>query len=152
MSRNGSTAFSVSCRGGRQALYVFIRRRGEASSWTGPRLRSRSLRRPFCADLQTGFEARARVEIIAQGIADKVETQHGKHHGQGGKQHEVRGVEQVGPAVIEHGSPTGGRRRDAESEKTHGGFGEDGPRHADRSLYHDRLNNVRQNVANDDAP
>src|ERR1035437_8066915 len=60
-------------------------------------------------------------------------------------------VEQVGAAVVEHGSPTGGGRRDAESEKTHGGFGEDGSGHADRGLDDDRLNDVGQNVADDDA-
>ncbi len=61
------------------------------------------------------------------------------------------GIEQVGATVVEHRSPTGGRRRDAESEKTHRCFGEDGACHADRGLDHDRLNNVGQNVADDDA-
>src|ERR1700686_1704507 len=61
------------------------------------------------------------------------------------------GIEQVSPTVVEHGAPTGGRRRDAESEKTHGCFGEDGACHADGGLDHDRLNNVGQNVADHDA-
>src|ERR1035437_6545596 len=60
-------------------------------------------------------------------------------------------VEQVGAAVVEHGSDLGGGRRDAESEETHGGFGEDGSGHADRGLDNDRLNDVGQNVADDDA-
>ena len=60
-------------------------------------------------------------------------------------------VEQVRAAVVEHGAPTGRGRWHAESEKAHGGFGEDGSGHADRSLHDHWLNNVRQNVADDDA-
>src|SRR5450631_4498994 len=101
--------------------------------------------------LESSFDAGARIEIVAQRVAYEVETQHGQHHGERGKQHEMWRVEQVGAAVVEHGSPTGGRRRDAESEKTHRSFGEDGPRHSDRSLNDHGLNNVGQDVANDDA-
>src|SRR6202795_1872229 len=60
-------------------------------------------------------------------------------------------VEQVSATVVEHGSPTGGRRGDAECEKTHGCFGEDGACHADGSVDDDRLNNVGENVADHDA-
>src|SRR5271169_1228554 len=101
--------------------------------------------------LETGLDARARVEVITQGVADKVEAQHGQHHGERGKQHEMRGVEKVGAAVVEHRSPTRRGRRDAEAEKTHGGFGQDGSGHADRGLDDDRLNDVRKNVTDDDA-
>ena len=61
------------------------------------------------------------------------------------------GVEQVGSSVVEHRSPTGSRRRNTETEKTHSGFGEDGSGHADRGLHDDGLNDVGQNVADDDA-
>src|ERR1017187_595428 len=54
-------------------------------------------------------------------------------------------------AVVEHRSPTGGGWRNAESEETHGSFGEDGSGHADRGLDDDRLNDIGQNVADDDA-
>src|ERR1700680_3227059 len=101
--------------------------------------------------LQASFDLRAAVEVIAHRVYDDVEAQNRQQHGQRGKQDEMRSVEQVGAAIVEHGSPTGGRRRDAESEKTHGGFGENGSGHADRSLHHNGLNNVRQNVADDDA-
>ena len=100
---------------------------------------------------KTGFDARAGVEVVAEGVADEVETQYCQHDGERGKQYKVRGVEQVGAAVVEHGSPTGGGGRDAESEKTHGGLGEDGSGHADRGLNDDRLNDVGKNVADDDA-
>ncbi len=43
-------------------------------------------------ELQPGFDAGAGIEIIAQGVADKVERQHGKHYGERGKQHEMRSV------------------------------------------------------------
>src|ERR1035441_5643050 len=70
--------------------------------------------------LQSRFDARAGIEVVAQRVADEVERQHGQHHGERGKQYEVRCVEQVSAAIVEHGSPTGGGRRDAKSEKTHG--------------------------------
>src|ERR1700676_2295996 len=54
-------------------------------------------------------------------------------------------------AVVEHRAPACRRRRHAESQKTHGCFGEDGSRHANRGLHNYRLNNVWQNVADDDA-
>ena len=60
-------------------------------------------------------------------------------------------VEQMGPAIVEHGSPTRGGGRHAQAEEAHGGFGEDGSSHADRGLDDHGLNNVRQNVADDDA-
>ena len=63
----------------------------------------------------------------------------------------MRRVEQVGAAVVEHGSPTRGGRRNAEAKKTHGRFGENGAGHADGGLHDYRLNDVGKNVANDDA-
>src|SRR5271170_6362128 len=54
-------------------------------------------------------------------------------------------------AVVEHRSPAGRRRRHAESEEAHGGFGENGSGHADRRLHDHGLNDVRQNVTDDDA-
>src|SRR5580692_7331241 len=57
--------------------------------------------------LESGFDAGAGVEIVAQGVADEVEAQHGEHDGERGKQDEMRGVEQVSAAVVEHGSPAG---------------------------------------------
>ena len=61
-------------------------------------------------------------------------------------------IEQVGAAVVEHGSPAGGWRRHAEAKKTHSRFGKNGARHTDCRLHDDRLNDVGQNVANHHAP
>src|SRR5437764_1179104 len=63
----------------------------------------------------------------------------------------MRGVKQVGAAVIEHGSPACSWRRHAKTEEAHRSLGENRSSHADSSLHDHRLNNVRQNVANDDA-
>src|SRR4029077_10576619 len=101
--------------------------------------------------LQAHFNARTRIEIVAQRVANEIERQYGEHHRQRGKQYKVRGVEQMSPPIVEHRSPTRRGRRNPKAEKTHGGFGEDSPGHADRSLHDDRLNNVRQNVPDDDA-
>src|ERR1700683_2863634 len=60
-------------------------------------------------------------------------------------------VEQVGAAVVEHGAPTGRGWRNAESKETHGGFGKNGSGDADCGLHDHRLNDVRENVADDDA-
>src|ERR1035437_7269480 len=100
--------------------------------------------------LQSRFDARSGIEVVAQRVADEVERQHGQHHGELGKQYEVRCVEQVSAAIVEHGSPTGGGRRDAKSQKTHGSFRENGSSHANRGLDDDRLNDIGQNVADDD--
>ena len=54
-------------------------------------------------------------------------------------------------AVVEHGSPTGGWRRNTESEKAHGGFGKNCAGHADCGLHDDGLNNVRQDMTHNDA-
>src|SRR5580658_3237655 len=91
-------------------------------------------------ELQPGLDTGAWIEIIAQSIADEVEAQHGQHDGERGKQHQMRRVEQMSAAVVEHGSPGRGWRRDAETEKAHGGFGEDGSGHPDRGLHNYWLN------------
>src|SRR5262249_31753329 len=101
--------------------------------------------------LQTDLDARAWIEEVAQGVADEVERKHREHDGEGGEEDEVRGVEQVRAAVVEHGPPAGGGRDDAEPEEAHGGFGEDGPGHPDGALHDHRLNDVGQDVARDDA-
>src|SRR5271169_1709934 len=63
----------------------------------------------------------------------------------------MRRVEQVGAAVVEHGPPTGRRRRHAETEKAHCCFREDGSGHADGGLHDYGLNNVWENVTHNDA-
>src|SRR2546429_483215 len=53
--------------------------------------------------------------------------------------------------IVEHGAPTGGGRRHAEAEETHGGFREDRTSHADGGLHDHWLNNVGENMTNDHA-
>src|SRR3981081_1376128 len=61
------------------------------------------------------------------------------------------GVEQVRTAVIQHRSPTGRGRWNSETEKAHSRLSENRARHPDRGLHDHGLDNVRQNVADDDA-
>ena len=63
----------------------------------------------------------------------------------------MRRVEEVGAGVVEHGSPTGRGRGNAEAEKGERGFGEDDSGHADGGLNQDGLHDVGQNVAEEDA-
>ncbi len=51
--------------------------------------------------------AGARVEPVAQGVAQKIKRKDGEHDGQGGKHDKVRRVEEVAAGVVEHGAPTG---------------------------------------------
>ena len=57
----------------------------------------------------------------------------------------------MGAAIVQHSAPTSRWRRHTQAEKAHSGFSEDCAGHADGRLHHDRLNNVGQNVARDDA-
>src|SRR5215468_3581963 len=91
------------------------------------------------------------VEIVAQGVADEVETQYREHDCECREKNKVWRIEQMRAGVVEHRSPTGGRRRHTEPKKAHGRFGEDGPRHADCGLHDDRLNDVGKDVTHDDA-
>src|SRR5205807_6671397 len=102
--------------------------------------------------LQTHFDSGTRVEIVAQRVADEIEGEHGEHHGDSRKEHEMRRVEQVRAGVVEHGAPACGWWRHAEAQKAHGRFGKDGAGHADRGLHDDRLNDVGENVSNNHAP
>ena len=102
--------------------------------------------------LESGFDAGTWVEVVAHGVSDEVEREDSEHDGSSGKQDEVRGVEKVGAGVVQHASPTGNRRRNTETEKAHGGFGEDGRSHADGGLDDDRLHDVGENVADEDSP
>ena len=96
-------------------------------------------------------DSRARVESVAERVADEIEREDSEHDGEGGEDHHVRGVEEVGTGLVEHGAPAGSRCRDAESEETEGSFGEDRAGHADRGLHDERLDDIGQNVAQEEA-
>jgi len=57
----------------------------------------------------------------------------------------------VGSAIVKHTSPTGGRRGNAETQKAHGSFRENGSSHPNCCLNNHGLNNVRQDVSRNDA-
>ncbi len=53
----------------------------------------------------------------------------------------------MGAGVVEHGSPGGGGRLNAEAEEAEGGFGEDGSGHANGGLHEEGLEDVREDMA-----
>ena len=89
--------------------------------------------------------------MVAQGIAEEVEAEDGAGNGDGGEEDEVRGVEEVERASLSMASPTWRGSGDAEAEKRESGFGEDDAGHADGCLDEDRLEDVGQDVAEEDA-
>ena len=88
----------------------------------------------------------ARVEAVAEGVADEVEGEDRKHDGECGEDDHVGGVKEVGAGFVEHGAPACGRRGDSEAKEAEGGFGEDGSGEADGGLHDDGLNDVGQDV------
>ncbi len=89
----------------------------------------------------------AGIEEVSEAVANEVEGEDAEGEGGGGEEDEVGGVEEVGASVVEHGSPCGGGRLDAEAEEAEGGFGEYGACHADGGLHEQGLNDVGKNVA-----
>ena len=81
----------------------------------------------------------------------KLKDKHRQHDGDGGKDDHVGRVEEMRAGVVQHHAPAGHGRRHAEAEKAERGFGKNGSGHADGGLDHDRLNDIRQNMARDDA-
>src|SRR5229473_3720997 len=91
--------------------------------------------------------ARARVEPVAPGIAEEIESKDGGHDGQGRENNQVRRVKQMAARVIQHSAPTGNRSEDSDAEKAQRGFGEDHAGHSDGGLNQDRLENIGQEMA-----
>ncbi len=65
--------------------------------------------------LKAFADAGARVEVVAEAIADEVEGEDAEGEGEGGKEHEVGRLEEVRAGVVEHGSPGGGGGLDTEA-------------------------------------
>lgn len=93
----------------------------------------------------------SRVQVVAEGIADEVEGEDSQHDGEGGEDDHVGRVEEVGAGVVEHGAPACGWSGDAEAEEAESGFSEDGSGHADGALHDQRLQDVGEDVAGEDA-
>ena len=101
--------------------------------------------------LEPHLNARMRVQVVPQRIAEEVEAQHGQRHGESREEHEMGRVEEVGARVVEHRAPAWRGSGDAEPEERQRGFGEDDSAHADRGLDEQRLHHVGQDVAEEDA-
>ena len=83
-----------------------------ADGWRNPRI------------LEADLDAGARIEIVPQRIANKIERKHGQHDRQGGKDYEMRRVKQVRAAIVQHRAPACRRWRHTQAEEAHGGFGQ----------------------------
>src|SRR5579859_6094354 len=70
--------------------------------------------------LQPRFNAGAGIKVIAQGVADEIECQHGQHDGGSGEEDNMGRVEQMRASVVQHRAPTGDGWRNSQSQKTHG--------------------------------
>ena len=89
--------------------------------------------------------------MIAQRVANEVERQNRQHDCNRRIEDYVRRIEQVRASLIQHGSPTGRRRRNTQAQKAECCFSKDGPSHADGSLHSHRLQDVGKNVPEQDA-
>src|SRR5580700_685203 len=69
--------------------------------------------------LQANFYARAGVEEVTQRVANKVEREHCQHDRRGWKEDEMRSIEKMGAAIIEHCAPARRRRRNSQTQEAH---------------------------------
>src|SRR5262244_3348959 len=109
------------------------------------------LRGYFSWRLQPRFDARTRIEQVAQCVSNEVEGQHGQHHRERRKNDEMSGIEQMCAAIIQHCTPACSWWRNTEAKETHSRFRQDRSCHADCGLHDDRLNNIWKNVPSHDA-
>lgn len=64
-------------------------------------------------------------EPILQRVADEIERKNGRHQRQAGIGRQMGRNQEKLPAVVEHGTPGGRGRLDAEAEKAQTAFGDD---------------------------
>jgi len=92
----------------------------------------------------------ARVERVAQAVAEQVEGQHGNHNRQAGIKDEVRRTENLVALRAEHRAPFGRRRLGAQAEEGKRGGVEDGGGNAERALHNQRGERVGQDASEKD--
>src|SRR6266704_5767971 len=109
-------------------------------------------RRASVVRLQPGFNTRAWVHVVTQRVADEVEREYGKHDRHSWEEHQVRRVEEMSAAVIQHGAPACRGWRNSQPKKTHSCFRQHRASHADGSLHDHWLDDVGYDVTCDDAP
>jgi len=97
------------------------------------------------------LRTRARVKPVAPGVAKQVERENGEHHGERGKNHHVRRIEEVAARVIQHGTPARHGCKHAKAEKTQRRLRENSAGDADGCLNQERLQNIRQQMSRQNA-
>src|SRR5215472_9417185 len=145
----------------RKQMTGTVRRVPGATSQKNP-LRSRSMRPPHRTYTFTmsfppeasaeGSCAQARVERVAQSIADEVESDHGHEEGGAGPEDDPRRLLEIAAPGVDHAAPRRGGGLDAQPEERERCLGEDGEGHAQRGLDHDGRGRIRQDVTPRDAP
>jgi hypothetical protein len=93
----------------------------------------------------------ARIEVVAERVAEEVEGKNAEHDGYGREDDEVGCVKKERSRVVEHGAPAGGGWRHAEAEEAERSFGEHGSGHADGGLDYEGLQDIGKDVAGEDA-
>src|SRR2546429_3650669 len=109
--------------------------------------------RAVAAARDRSLPAEARIEGVAQGVAEQIESEHGEHdRGPGEEEDPPRAAGEVLVGIGEHGAPLGRRRLRAEPEKAERGGLEDRERDRERGLDDQGRQAVRNDVAQENAP
>src|SRR5215468_5702926 len=96
--------------------------------------------------------AEARIEHVAEGVAEHVEAEDGEGDGGTGEDgHPRRALHEGAARAREHGAPGRAGRRDAEAEERERGLGEDDPAQPDGGHDDHGGEQVRHHVAQHDA-
>src|SRR5579872_6098437 len=97
-------------------------------------------------------ELGARVERVAQAVAQDVEGQHRQHDGDAGRDRDPGpGIDQI-LAVLDDRAPARIRRLDADREERQGRFGQHVDRDHERHENDDRRHHIGQDVAQENPP
>jgi hypothetical protein len=97
------------------------------------------------------LRAKARVEQIAQAIAQQVQAQHGQRNRHAGPHGQQRGLEHEGLGVAEHAAPRGLRRLCAQAQVRQRRLGQDGNGKLHRGLHDQHRGDVGQHMLERDA-
>ena len=92
-----------------------------------------------------------RIDPVPQPVSKKIEAEHQQRDRETWKDRQVRRIEQVRPPCIQHRSPAGCRRLDAQTKKAQRCLGDDRAGHAQRGLDDDRRKGRGQDVAKDNS-
>ena len=94
----------------------------------------------------------ARVEAVAQRLAEEREAERGDDDRQAAGDRRPRALADEGEAVVQDRAPGGGRRTNAEPEEAHPGFDGDDDGNVHRGENEERADKVRHDVDGEDAP